>query len=95
MHLGDILESVGHIEHFVNGMDFDAYRRDERTKSAVERKIQIGTRLLLGWGWRPRQHIPASTGYRRHRQLPVLRDIVENALRPPDLQRPDKELDLE
>jgi len=39
--LGDILESIRFIEQFVYGMDLDAYRSDEKTQSAVERKLLI------------------------------------------------------
>lgn len=40
-HLRDILEAVRHIEAFVVGMDLDAYKADPKTKSAVERQMQI------------------------------------------------------
>jgi len=46
-HLRDILESIGYIEEFVDGIDLDAYRRNEKTKSAVERKIQILTEAVI------------------------------------------------
>lgn len=46
-HLRDILESIRHIERFVEGMDLDAYSQDEKTKSAVERKIQILTEAVI------------------------------------------------
>jgi uncharacterized protein with HEPN domain len=46
-HLRDILESIGHIEQFIVGMDFDSYRGDEKTKAAVERKIQILTEAVI------------------------------------------------
>jgi uncharacterized protein with HEPN domain len=39
--LGDILDSIRLIEHFVSGMDLEAYGRDERTQAAVERKLLI------------------------------------------------------
>jgi uncharacterized protein with HEPN domain len=38
--LGDILEAIGMIEQFVDGFDFDAFRSDPKTVSAVERKLQ-------------------------------------------------------
>lgn len=37
--LGDILRAIELIERFVAGMDFEAYRNDEKTKSAVERQL--------------------------------------------------------
>jgi uncharacterized protein with HEPN domain len=40
-HLGDILESIVHIEHFVVGMDFQAYCGDIKTQAAVERKMLV------------------------------------------------------
>jgi len=39
--LGDILASIRLIEQFVQGMDFEAYRQDEKTQAAVERKMLI------------------------------------------------------
>lgn len=46
-HLRDILESILYIEQFVKGLPFEAYRQDELTKSAVERKIQILTEAVI------------------------------------------------
>lgn len=46
-HLRDIAESIDRIDEFVTGMDFAAYRRDEKTKSAVERKLQILTEAVI------------------------------------------------
>jgi len=40
-HLGDILISIHLIQQFVSGMDLEAYRRDEKTQAAVERKMLI------------------------------------------------------
>ena len=40
-HLGDIFGSIVLIEQFVRGMDFEAYRRDDKTQAAVERKMLI------------------------------------------------------
>jgi len=40
-HLVDILDSIRLIQRFVHGMDIDAYRRDEKTQAAVERKMLI------------------------------------------------------
>ena len=41
--LQDILDSIAHIEMFLGGMDFPAYRTDLKTNSAVERQLQIIT----------------------------------------------------
>ncbi len=43
MHLQDILESIALIDQFLAEMDFDAYAKDLKTKSAVERQLQIIT----------------------------------------------------
>ena len=40
-HLEDILDSIRLIQQFVQGMDLDAYRQDEKTQAAVERKLLI------------------------------------------------------
>jgi uncharacterized protein with HEPN domain len=40
-HFEDILECILQIERFVAGMDLEAYRRDDKTQAAVERKILI------------------------------------------------------
>ena len=37
----DIYESIGLIEEFVGGMDFEAYCSDAKTQAAVERKMLI------------------------------------------------------
>jgi uncharacterized protein with HEPN domain len=42
-HLSDILEGIDHIEAFLAGTDFEKYEADEKTKAAVERKLQIIT----------------------------------------------------
>ena len=62
-HLRDILESINSIEKFLGDMDFDVYRGDLKTKSAVERQLQIiteaavrlgedGNRLCPGVDWK-------------------------------------------
>ncbi len=40
-HLLDIEESIQNIDDFVAGIDFKAYQADLKTKSAVERQLQI------------------------------------------------------
>jgi uncharacterized protein with HEPN domain len=49
-HLRDILESIAHIADFLGDMDFDAYRNDWKTKSAVERQLQILTEAAIRLG---------------------------------------------
>lgn len=46
-HLRDILESIQSIEEFTQEMDFPAYRQDEKTQAAVERKMQILTEAVI------------------------------------------------
>jgi uncharacterized protein with HEPN domain len=38
-HLRDIEECFDHISDFLGDMDFDAYRNDLKTESAVERQL--------------------------------------------------------
>lgn len=72
-HLRDILESIDQINEFIGGMNFAAYQRDEKTKAAVERKMQIlteaDTRLETGG---PEAYPEIDwKGYRGMRQLPA------------------------
>jgi uncharacterized protein with HEPN domain len=46
-HLRDILESIDHIDDFIGDMDYAAYERHEKTKAAVERKMQILTEAVI------------------------------------------------
>ena len=46
-HLRDILESIEQIDKFIGEMDFATYELDEKTKAAVERKIQILTEAVI------------------------------------------------
>jgi uncharacterized protein with HEPN domain len=41
VYLTDILEAIAAIERFVEGMDFEAFREDDRTSSAVIRKFEV------------------------------------------------------
>jgi uncharacterized protein with HEPN domain len=41
LYLKDILGSIESIEAFVVGMDFDTFRTDDKTASAVIRKLEI------------------------------------------------------
>jgi uncharacterized protein with HEPN domain len=49
-HLRDILEGINSIEAFLGDMDFDVYRGDLKTKSAVERQLQIITEAAVRLG---------------------------------------------
>jgi uncharacterized protein with HEPN domain len=61
-HLIDIRESIENIDGFLKEMDFEAYHADLKTRSAVERQLQIiseaaarlkddGERLCPGIDW--------------------------------------------
>ncbi|MDP3028557.1 MAG: DUF86 domain-containing protein [Deltaproteobacteria bacterium] len=41
LYLKDILEAMTSIETFVEGMDFESFRVDDKTSSAVIRKFEI------------------------------------------------------
>ncbi len=41
LYLKDILESMESIENFVKGMEFESFKRDDKTSSAVIRKFEI------------------------------------------------------
>ena len=41
LYLKDILAAIESIEAFVEGMDFEAFRTDDKTASAVIRKFEI------------------------------------------------------
>jgi uncharacterized protein with HEPN domain len=42
-HLQDILDGISLVESFLGNMDLEAYKADLKTKSAVERQMQIIT----------------------------------------------------
>jgi uncharacterized protein with HEPN domain len=46
-HLKDVLDAIEKIDGFIGEMDLNAYRADEKTKAAVERKIQILTEAII------------------------------------------------
>ncbi len=49
-HFRDILDAIDHIDEFLNGIDFEAYQEDLKTKSAVERQMQIITEAAYRLG---------------------------------------------
>ncbi|MGD0887780.1 MAG: HepT-like ribonuclease domain-containing protein [Acidobacteriaceae bacterium] len=49
-HLRDIDESIDLIDTFLLGMDFEAYRMDLKSQSAVERQLQIITEAAIRLG---------------------------------------------
>jgi uncharacterized protein with HEPN domain len=50
LHLRDIVESIDHIGSFVEGLNLAAYRTDLKSKSAVERQLQIITEAAIRLG---------------------------------------------
>jgi uncharacterized protein with HEPN domain len=49
-HFEDILQSIDHIDEFLSGIDFEGYREDRKTRSAVERELQIITEAAIRLG---------------------------------------------
>ena len=49
-HLRDILDAIEHIDLFLDAMTFDFYQEDLKTKSAVERQMQIMTEAAIRLG---------------------------------------------
>jgi len=41
LYLNDILEAMNAIERFVEGMEFEDFKKDDKTSSAVLRKFEI------------------------------------------------------
>ncbi|MEJ5378209.1 MAG: DUF86 domain-containing protein [bacterium] len=41
LYLKDILDAIGSIERFIAGMDLEAFQTDDKTASAVMRKLEI------------------------------------------------------
>lgn len=58
----DILGALNLIEQFVDGMDFETYQADDKTKSAVERQILILSEAAKLLGKRLRISAHAMTG---------------------------------
>jgi uncharacterized protein with HEPN domain len=46
-HLEDVLDAINKIDEFIGAIDFNAYRADDKTKAAVERKIQVLTEAII------------------------------------------------
>lgn len=49
-HLEDILQSIDHIDDFLAGLEFEGYQDDRKTRSAVERELQIITEAAIRLG---------------------------------------------
>jgi uncharacterized protein with HEPN domain len=46
-HLEDVLDAIDKIAEFIGAIDLNAYRADDKTKAAVERKLQILTEAVI------------------------------------------------
>jgi uncharacterized protein with HEPN domain len=57
-HLRDILEAIDLIELFLHDMTFESYQTDLKTKSAVERQMQIMTEAAIRLGGDAEQIAP-------------------------------------
>lgn len=62
VHLQDIVEGIDLIETFLGGMNLEAYRADLKTKSAVERQMQIITEAAKRLGDAPLPCVRGRTG---------------------------------
>lgn len=49
-HFEDILQAIDHVENFLAEIDLKAYRSDFKTKSAVERQMQVITEAAVRLG---------------------------------------------
>jgi len=57
VRIEDILDAIDNIEHYVAGLDFDAFEADRKTVDAVERNLEIigeatanlPDEVLAGW----------------------------------------------
>ena len=61
LYLKDILDAMDAIEKFVEGMEFDEFKRDDKTSSAVIRKFEIigeATKNVQGWLKQIQPNIP-------------------------------------
>lgn len=58
LYLRDILEAMKSIEEFVAGMDFEKFRLDDKTSSAVIRKFKILGEAVKNIPTRIRQKYP-------------------------------------
>ncbi len=61
-HLRDILEAIDLIELFLDGLTFESYQTDLKTKSAVERQMQIMTEAAIRLGRDAEQIAPGPDG---------------------------------
>ena len=50
MCLSHIFTAINHIQEFIGDMDFNAYEADLKTRSAVERQLQIVTEAAFRLG---------------------------------------------
>jgi uncharacterized protein with HEPN domain len=53
-----MLEAIDHIESFLDGVTFESYQTDVKTKSAVERQSQVVTEAAIRLGDHARRIAP-------------------------------------
>jgi uncharacterized protein with HEPN domain len=63
LFIEDILESIERIEEFVGDMDFEEFSRDDKTRSAVVRKLEIIGEASKNIPRRLRVRIPGHAGH--------------------------------
>ncbi len=89
LYLNDILNAIEAIERFVEGMDFESFREDDKTSSAVIRKFEIigeATKSLPEGIRKSYPHIPwkEMAGFRDkliHFYFGVKYELVWNAIK--------------
>lgn len=86
--LRDILESIACIEQFVQGMNYETYRGDLRTRFAVERLVMVVSEAAVRLGadaeafcpTMPWRAIRGIGNYLKHRYDSIEIDTVWNAI---------------
>ena len=86
--LTDILESIGAIERFVEGMSLDKFMADELTQAAVERKLLIISEAAIRLGDRaatlcpsvPWRDIRGIGNWLRHQYDRIDQEIIWNTI---------------
>lgn len=94
LSLRDIVASIGAIERFTEGMDFEAFQADAKTIAAVERKLQVISEAAIRLGddaerpcpgppWRDIRGIGNWLRHQYHQlELDVVRKTVKDDLPP-------------
>ena len=88
-HFEDILQSIDHIDEFLAELGFEGYQVDMKTRSAVERELQIITEAAIRLGDEAEKLCPGPDwkGFRgmgnilRHQYHQVNDEIVWNTVK--------------